>query len=350
MNDAESKSEKIESHETSTKNVEENTPDKLERLLSSLHQGWKIVIIRELPTIFRGHLETIEYYGDEDEPIDVDYLLKKWGGRKLIIKVHDKFGRWVGGATVPLFSYPPKVNGQELDERQAYGGYRADVPSAAIIPSPHGAIVQPQPQPQFDIGRIIDMMGRQKGTNVADILKLVEFVQARNQQQYQQPDMIQQMLGTLEMFKRMKTVFSDMGETNSDDSGFTSLASEMLRGLMSSRNKQQEPKRRSIAPPRMNQQTIDYNNSQLSSKVDNDSQNTSKLSNPVNRMSLTQLASQLSSLSPEDAATAAALALDGMDNEKQRAVMSAIIDGFSGDDDIDDSEEIPDNYSNGDKK
>lgn len=312
--------------------------DRLQYILSSLQRGWRIVVMRESPSWCRGHLETIEFYGDEDEPIDVDYLARTWGGKRLHVKVHNEKGQWVGGGSVSLFSYPPKVHGKVITEQQTYEenfGLKTQ-----SMPSING---QQQSGFQLDIGKILDLVTRNKGgtDQIGNILKVLDYAQQRQQPQappiMQQQNMFEQMAGMMSAMKQFREVMSDFGAVGGQSSGddeFSPMIGQLMQALINRQPPQGSPPRGAIAPPRgalprppaQPQMAPPPQPKKQNENID------------LSGVTETQLAKRLSDLDPENAVGAVFLALDMMPEEKRQAAMKEFFSAYTGSDQLDDDD------------
>lgn len=102
----------------------------LEMLLSELQEGYKVQIKRIEPDWCNGVLGTFDF--DPLEPISSEWIKRKFGGRKLQIKILAPNNEYAGARTV-TFPDSPRDNG------------------ADIIPGPHGSPIfasQAQPEPR----------------------------------------------------------------------------------------------------------------------------------------------------------------------------------------------------------
>lgn len=310
------------------KEVDTASQDRLSGLLSSIQSGWKVTILRGEPGWCRGHLETIEYYGDEDnEPIDVNYLIRQWGGRKLYLKVHNEGGKWVGGGSISLFSYPPKVRGQILNEMESYG----------MTPGPQGTFSQnvqphyppPPPQPGFDVAKLFEMASNQKGANLESVMKMMETFRAQMPQPQPVDPMagMQQMMGMAQMFKQMREIFGDLGGDGGggggggDGDGIAPIAAEVVKALVASRQ-QPAPARGSLTGPRPG-----FTGPPKSgAPTQNAPQNVPPpKENDIEAGNIMQIAKRLSDLNPEDAAGCIHLAYEGMPKEKSEEAAQAFM-------------------------
>lgn len=296
--------------------------DRLSSLLSSIQSGWKVTILREQPGWCRGHLETIEYYGaDDNEPIDVDYLIRQWGGRKLHLKVLNERSKWVGGGSISLFSYPPKVRGQILNEADMYG--MTPGPQAMLNPA---VPQQPYPtqQPQFDVAKLFEMASNQKGANFESVMKMMETFRSQMPQPQQLDPMagFQQMLGMAQVFKQMKDVFGDMGGDGGGgggggDDGITPIAAEVVKALVNQNQRPVAPARGVLTGPRPGFTGPPQKGAPPQNTPPTQQQNAPPTKVDIEPDNIMQIAKHISDLDPEDAAGCVHLAFEGMPKDKR---------------------------------
>jgi len=333
--------------------------DRLSMLLSNLSMGWKVSILREQPSWARGHLETIEYYGEDQEPIDIDYLIRRWGGRKLTLKIHNERGKWLGGGSVALFSYPPRVHGQVITEADVIGlGMNQNQYSQnQQWPSQHSPPPQSPPQSGLDTLKILELMSKQKGGGLdwTSAIKLAEMFSA-TRTQTTQPTHIQggfdQMIQMMSAMKQMREFMSDFGGGGSDggEDSILPLATEVTKALVSRTQQQNQtfhpPTRGALAPPKNWRPSPPVQNTNIVERPKQ--QNNGELTQPTQptntenkRQTVMQLAKAISELDPNDAAGCVALALDGMGEERGQKAMAAFFDMQN--DGLDEDEETDDN-------
>jgi len=307
---------------------EERRQARLEHLLANVERGWKVSIIRVDPSWARGHLETKEIIDAHDQ-IDIQYLIDNWGGHRLQIKVHGDEGKIIGGGTVSLYSYPPRVHGEILKRNQH------QVPTQTELQAQPPAYYQqpaPNPTPQLDIRAILDLVGKQKGTDVAGLLKVLEFAQARQQPINQMGSMADQMLGMLGLFREMQSVFGSLagsGGGAEESDSITPVIAEVVKSLVQKQNAP-APARGALVSPRRHLPTSPQPASVPEPSI-------SPETDPRIPPTLDKFANDLSSLDAEEAAGVVLMALDKMPPGKARAAMTEVLSAVSGDDDLDDS-------------
>lgn len=311
------------------KHTEEEKLERLQRILSMCEEGWKIVIIRTAPSWCRGHLESFTIYDPESQVVDPEYIIKKWGGHSIHIKVGDEKGKWLGGGTLNLFTYPPKRNGKIIKESEIYD-YDDD---SRVLPSNRNTIYPLQPvqaQPSLDFGRLLDFVGKNK-PDLASIVKLIDYFRG-SQQQVVSQNPLDQMMSTLTLFREMKSMFGEFGgelpqENNSETEMMKMFAS--LAGNLLASKQRPEPARLS-PPPRPSAQI----------SPPNPNQNVTPQKKPDTMLDLAQA---ISSLGAAEAADVVSLALSNMSPEKQQAYLTEFLESWN--DSSDDDENQVADYS-----
>ena len=85
--------------------------EKARKLLGGLKEGGTVDIIRTRPGWAKGLQETIEV--GEDDPVDLNYVKRTWGGHSLKLVAHDSNRVYLGAATV-TFTKPPLDRGRPI--------------------------------------------------------------------------------------------------------------------------------------------------------------------------------------------------------------------------------------------
>ena len=109
----------------------------IEAFFEDISPGMTVMIRRLEPTEYQGILET-KTVSDADNPIDMNYLINRWGGHKLRLKFRRPNGRWAKHIDIDLYSYEPLVLGQPL---------KRDIVSPHLNPGETQIQVSPPPPP-----------------------------------------------------------------------------------------------------------------------------------------------------------------------------------------------------------
>ena len=232
----------------------------LEKMFSEMSEGYRVQIKRVEPEWCNGIVGTFEF--DPTEPISTKWIAKRFGGRKLQIKILTPDGKYSGARTL-TFPYAPKEDGQEL------------------IPGPHGApilasqakVEAPPPQEMGLVSALEKIMTAQSQNNqalqgmlldrVAGLEKLLtQKIETNNngqqQQQIEPQDPQAQMKSTLETFKMMEELRESLaGNPEMTDDAENPLLSKVMDKMIDKltaeqpQNDQQAPQQQAHhgAPP-----------------------------------------------------------------------------------------------------
>ena len=326
------------------KTADEPDISRLERLLQDVEQGWKVSIYRAAPSWCRGYLETIEIY-DPSDKLDLPGILKKWGGQKLHVKIHDERGKWLGGGSISCFTFPPRRFGKEITEEDL-----DSLPTTAYQHQPYlGIVPHQQSSPNMDITKLLEMVQRGKQDEVNRYLALLERQHQVIPSSPTDPQsMMGMMMGMMEMFGRMRKLFGDSSAASPQESGdpdsIMPMLTELFRGIMSGRQQQPAPVQQSIVPPRRHpsiyRPSVDaippIPSVQKPVESQNDDDNLGKISD------------KLSSLDPDDCADVVVQAIGNMPRNKREKAMQAFFTQLSGESELDDLTTSFDNYDQDD--
>lgn len=300
---------------------------RLHHLLQNVQSGWKITIYRQAPAWCRGLLETIEIY-DPEETIDIEALIRRWGGQALHVRVLQENGRWVGGGTIPLYSYPPKVRGKEIHEHELY-----TVPQQQN-PQQQTQQITPFSGNTLDLGKLLDLIAKGKTNEVDILLKMLERIPGLGQQPQQSSvDMMSQMLQMFTLFSKMRTIFGE--SSPKDEESMIPMIGDLVKNLVSGRK--QSPVA-AVLPPRRAPTTVNQNRPLPRPETSDETAN------------LSDFASRLARLSPTDTAEVVAEALGNMPESKRQEAMTAFLGmmgGAESEDDLDAEDESDDTLEHG---
>ena len=200
----------------------------LERSLSEFSDGDYITIMRLQPPEFVGALERIPV--DPSNPIDLQYLINKWGGTHLRIGVYGpgQKGR-KAGFDIPLKSFPPRSNYKLL---RAHG---EEPERPAPPPAP------PPVDPMAMVGAIIEMSKRlnpppiSSGPDVTELIRLV-----LRTQQAPKTDPMGELQRTIGLIKEMQGL-GGFGNNSGDDDVFGKIAGIAEKFLTMSQQQNSTP-------------------------------------------------------------------------------------------------------------
>lgn len=329
---------------------EEKAQMRLEKLLSEVDPGFKIAIKRVQPSWCRGHLETIEVYdgGEESSAVDMDYLIRTWGGEQLHLKVHNEKGQWIGGGTVSLFTYPPLRRGKLLREPNRYEF--DDQPQQSGFQG-HGHFA---PTPSMDLTKILDLLSKNKQTDLASIVKLIDYFRGTNPQQQPMQHQIQpqnpmeQMMQMMGLFKEMQGLFgelSNFGQQPADGDSMMPMMTEMIKGLFGAQKQQTPPARAQLSPPQAqnSQKPLVMPNSHP--QMQQNTAQPAERSEPRTETTLDDIAAQLAGLSAKDAAEVVTLAMGSMPEDKRGNALAEFMRIQQEVQEDDDQDEFVDDFS-----
>ena len=151
----ENEDNRIEREENDPRNEPEREADRkieaLETELASLQAGVQVIIERLRPSWCKGQLEKLTI---GDEGLDLDYLIRTWGGNLLSVKICGKGGRIHGSHTVELYTFDPRRHGKIL---RAPNRNEDD---EDIAPAP---LMAPPPSPEIALfPKMLEMMEAQR--------------------------------------------------------------------------------------------------------------------------------------------------------------------------------------------
>lgn len=202
---------------------------KLEKLLRDVHPSWQIAIYRVQPGWCKGYLETIEI-SEDGEPIDLDYLVRIWGGEKLRVRVKDQKNNYVGGCDIPLHSYEPKKWGKLLKAPFDESAPRESANALGSIES------------------ILSIVDRLKKNDLDPIVKLL--LQQQQSAIQPAPNGMQQLLESINVIRSLKGLFGDSGESArpADSSDMFGQINSLLQTYAQIKGSA-DPKKATIVPP-----------------------------------------------------------------------------------------------------
>lgn len=145
--------------------VDEANELKLDDVFAGFLPGYKMVVYRMLPKWAKGHLETIEFDGDEQ--VSFEDILAKWGGQKLRLRVYpEKGGKIIAGADVDVRSHPPLYKRQPIF-RDSYETNKQSLLSGDENYSPPHE--SPKPAPQAPQNNFVELLGALQKMRSEDI-------------------------------------------------------------------------------------------------------------------------------------------------------------------------------------
>lgn len=319
---------------TNTKEPEmkaaEDSIERVEKILADVSTGYKVQVQRLSPGWCKGFLETIDVV--DNQPVDMEYLIRTWGGECLRLRVKDPNGKYVGGADIPLYSYPPLKYGKplkhpaDIDEKEPIREVNPFGQMDQILSIFERLRKDPQPQPQQTQQQPLDFGA------IGEILRLV-----MPQTHVNPLSGIDQIVAAAEAFKTLRGVFGEEKSTNILDQediwGKVQGLLETYAKIKGTDNQKKVPR---IGPPIQNPRQIPPPQSQETPQTGPQSGN-----GKMTAGSLADLLSTLATQNADLASDALIIALDKMpENVRERVVdnLLSILDG-----DVDESFDDEDN-------
>lgn len=282
----------------------------LELELAQLQPGVQVIIERLRPGWCKGQLEKVTV---GDEGLDLDYLIRTWGGHLLSIKIVGSRGQIRGSHTVELYSWPPRRNGKLLRAPN----FEQDEEAGIATPSPPAA----QPFPAEMFGRFFDMMNAQRQSEV-DTLRQMLLAQMQMQSAAPaspspQKDPLAELVRASKYYQQLKGLFGESSpQPASSEDALPSQIMDMAKMFFEERKQPRaaltDPSPgRQLAPP--------------SKQPSPPPKNATVTPIPIRD---TDLSSQISGMSPDAAADTLITALGKMDPDKQDRTIESFLDKF----------------------
>jgi len=315
---------------------------KLDAFFEGISSSCSVGVYREQPKNLQSYLEEIEL-SDGKNPIDMEYLKNKWGGRVLKLIIRGEDGRWSKRLLIPMRSYPPKVDGQVIPE----WGPLMQNPSEASVSQPRSENTNPIEMFRA-MNEILKSNAQPVSTNDTMAAIMVPIVQSLIERSFSQPAPNPALTGNpnslLEMMTAMKAMrdfvapqFKESEKVSSDENSNPMLMKLMDIG-QAIVEKRQQPKQAMLAPPSphiVNPQIPPQNtpqNSQLSEYKEEKKDETS----PFTVEDAGKLRRFLSSLKGKEAAELFFETIQGLPEHEQEAAIDSVARGF-GFEEIDES-------------
>lgn len=217
---------------------EEEDEENLDHFLSGLDTGYTIVISRQEPAWCKGFLAEIAV-DQSSSPLSLNDLVSQWGGHRLRLKFRRPNGTWAAHRDVPLYSFPPRVMGVDLQQSPRYPIHQNQQLQTQIQTQ------EPKQEKADDTKRILELMQMMSAMRAADNQAMSELIRQQNAQQ-SSVDPLRMMQGLLGMMTTMRSVFSGQpAEESHDDDKIIGMISQ-LAGLF--RPQPQTPPPRLSAP------------------------------------------------------------------------------------------------------
>lgn len=226
------------------KPAEKDELAEVQDFFDDLTPGKSVSVFRVHPHWCAGFLERIDVI--EEEPIDLEYLVKRWGGKVLRLKRVGPRGKFARGSVdLILRSYPPKVRGVPVTEEELEGLPRKGAPglrkqdmektlNEEILEQLREA-AQPQESSSIgDFAKLLEVVNGQQGP----LLKmLLSQGMNRNPQIAQAASPIVQVADMLKQFEAMRGYFSGFQQPvavpqQTEDNTIITTIGEVLKTLL----------------------------------------------------------------------------------------------------------------------
>lgn len=276
---------------------------RLNQLLAGLEEGWTILITRIKPSWAKGILEETDV--SLDNPLDLDYLVKTWGGHLLQIQVRNDKGQFVRKVHVPLFSFEPKAWGKRVKP-----------------PWETEQEEKPQINPLGTLDSLVNIAEKLKGNNNNNgsgdsVTKMIlELLLKQNTKQTEQPQAtspVDQLVHMAHAFQTLKGIFGSSDE-QPNQSGVESDLLSQVGGLLDTYERissKAKPASPTITPP---------------AQLPPGEQNL-----PKNLPTVDTISSDLSALAvknPKEATEALALAMGKLPENKREELLQNVFEMF----------------------
>lgn len=316
-----------------TKNEENDSSQdellqKMDEFFEGISTGCTVGVYREQPKNLQSFLEEIEL-SDGNNPVDMEYLKNKWGGRVLKLIIRGEDGKFFRRILIPMRSYPPKVEGQVIPE---WG---------PLIPNP----AESQPIQRVEQSNPIDMFRQMNeilksnsqpvssGDTMAAIM--VPLMQSLIERSFQQPvpqpsGSTSSLIETMQAMKQMRDFIAPQFDRPQSDGGDNENSNPMLMKLMDIGQaiveRRSQPKQAMLQPPsNVHQMPIPTN---LHPQLSEPPQLKTDDSSPFTVDDAGKLRNFLSNLKGKEAAALFFETIQGLPVSEQEAAIDSVAKGL----------------------
>lgn len=278
--------------------------------LSALGPGTRIQISRVRPSWCKGYLEKIAV---GEDGIDIDYLIKNWGGQSLNVKVIGPGSRVRGSYTIELYSWPPRRRGKLLKE---FDEEDEENEAPKIVPTIHHS-------PEITVfQKMLETFNSQRQSEVDTLraLLMAQMEQARLQnvpapvQAPVQQNPMAELVKAAKYYQQLQGFLGSPEHKNESSDDFPRQIMDMAKMFMSAPQPQQPRAKLVDSPPRS---ISPVKSIPAVAPVEN------------NVKSTATLVSQLANLDAEEAAQTLADAFSMMDPGRQDQAWEAFMRRFN---------------------
>ena len=303
--------------QTVTEQVAEDKIFALERELALLQPGTAVILERLKPSWCKGQLEKVTI---GDDGLDLDYLIRTWGGHLLSLKIVGSGNRIKGSHTVELYTFEPRRWGKKL-----IAPNRMDDDESPPIQNP--VMMQPPPSQELAlIPQFLEMLNTSR-QNEMDTLRTLLL----NQQQ-QQPAPAATPMGGIGDIVKMATAMNQLKEmfraeksTDDQPEQFPAQVMDMVKVFLDSKNSQ--PQTRLVAPvQQVPQQAPPPSRARVPVAVPSPPLQGNSTSKPMNEQ---DIISNITAMAPAHAAETLITALGKMPPDKQSECLAEFMGRFN---------------------
>ena len=185
--------------------AEDERVNKLMETLSSLQAGNRVIIERLRPSWCKGQLETLTV---GPEGLDLEYLIRTWGGDVLSLKVLDSHGKMTGSITVELYSWPTRRLGKIIkDPKFQDDEENSSTPAIAPTTQTPAAPASPLGTGPDHFMRMLELLNAQRQSEVETLRSLLV-----HQMQNQTPPTTPAATSGASSIRDMAAMFKAFGE------------------------------------------------------------------------------------------------------------------------------------------
>jgi hypothetical protein len=204
------KDEKINPEQPETEPDDELTA--LGEFFDGLEPNMTLVISRLEPSEFKGVLEEIDIEPGQN-PVSLNYLIKKWGGHKLLLRLRRPrggagAGQWAAHRTISLYSYPPLRFGERLTRTDMLNGEAfRERPKEATEKNPMNSMLE-----------MANLMSQMRQGEIAAMTAMMGQLAPQQQPQPAIDPMAQatQLLALMQKFQSMQAPQQPIAQTGDD--------------------------------------------------------------------------------------------------------------------------------------
>lgn len=304
---------------------QKRSDERLERLtqeLASIESGVTVIISRLQPSWCKGQLEKVTV---GEEGLDIEYLIRKWGGHLLQLRIQDANGHLRGSHTVELYSWEPKRKGRVIKDPDAFEDDEQPIQNPAPEPVPQYG------SPQLDLFRMFEMMNAQREAELSRMqaILLHQMEQSAPASQHQKPvSSIRDMIALFKAVEEVKGMFGGDGGGGGDEGELPRQVMDIARLFLES--KKSQPSAQIVQPQRAPKPMQMPQPNPAAKRIPpkeppRERESVSPPENVTPIRSNDDLVKQLTELDPIEAADTLANALSSMRPEKQEAAIAVFM-------------------------